>query len=148
MTLAVILDVVVVVMLVAAIVVAIVLNRRLAAFRAAKAEFEQVIERFNTAAARAEAGVNALKMTGETTGGALQKAVARAQALRDELSFLTERAEPMVDRLTNAHRAASAQAAAAPVMAAAPVAPAPSAPPSMPIPSAEAELLKTLSSLR
>jgi len=99
-------------LLVAAIGVAIVLNRRLAAFRAAKAEFEQVIERFNTAAARAEAGVNALKLTGEVTGGALQQTVARAQSLRDELSFLTERAEPMVDRLTTAHRAASARAAA------------------------------------
>jgi hypothetical protein len=131
-------------LLLAAIGVAVVLNRRLAAFRAAKEEFEQVIERFNTAAARAEAGVNALKVTGEVTGGALQQAVARAQSLRDELSFLTERAEPMVDRLTNAHRAASARAATA-----APVAKAEAViAPAMPMPSAESELMKTLSSLR
>jgi hypothetical protein len=148
MSLAVFLDVVVVLLLVAAIGVAMVLNRRLAAFRAAKAEFEQVIERFNTAAARAEAGVNALKLTGEVTGGALQQGVARAQALRDELSFLTERAEPMVDRLTSAHRAATARAAVTAV-APAPAAKAEAATtPPMPMPSAEADLLKTLSSLR
>ena len=51
MTLPVLLDVLVVVLLATAIVVAFSLNRRLAAFRAAKAEFEQVIERFNIAAA-------------------------------------------------------------------------------------------------
>jgi hypothetical protein len=153
MTLAVFLDLLVVVLLLAAIVVAVILNKRLAAFRAAKAEFEQVIERFNTAAARAEAGVNALKLTGEATGGALQHATARAQALRDELVFLTERAEPMVDRLAATHRANTtvsrpAAAPAKPAAAAPKAAPKAETAPAMPIPSAEADLLKTLSSLR
>ena len=69
--------------IVPAIGVAIVLNRRLAAFRAAKAEFEQVIERFNIAAARAEAGVNALKLTGEVTGGP------KSYSPRDRSAFLS-----------------------------------------------------------
>ncbi len=157
MSLGVFLDVVIVALLVAAIWIGIVLNRRLAAFRAAREEFEQVIERFNTAATRAEAGVNALKLTGDATGRALQQAVTRAQSLRDELSFLIDRAEPMVDRMSSAHRAATARAAVAPAPAAAapsepPRAAAPvkteAAAPSMPIPSAETDLLKSLSNLR
>jgi hypothetical protein len=140
------LDVVVAVLLVVAIGAAVVLNRRLAAFRAARSEFEQFIQRFDTAAARAEAGVNALKLTSDATGRVLQQTVVRAQALRDEIAFLVERAEPMIDRLSTAHRAAAevarprpAPAASAPVQApAAKAAPAP----------AESDLLKTLSSLR
>jgi Domain of unknown function (DUF6468) len=142
------LDVVVAVLLVVAIGAAVVLNRRLAAFRAARSDFEQFIQRFDTAAARAEAGVNALKMTSDATGRVLQQTVVRAQALRDEIAFLVERAEPMIDRLSTAHRAAAevtrprqAPASPAPVQApAAKAAPAPAA--------VESDLLKTLSSLR
>ena len=141
------LDVVVAILLVVAIGAAIVLNRRLAAFRAARSDFEQFIERFNTAAARAEAGVNALKMTSDATGRVLQQTVVRGQALRDELAFLIERAEPMVDRLSSAHRAAAAAARPRP----APPAPGPVQPPAAAkhaAPSGESDLLKTLSSLR
>ncbi|MBV8536101.1 MAG: hypothetical protein JO128_10945 [Alphaproteobacteria bacterium] len=146
MTLMAVLDVVVAILLVVAIGAAIVLNRRLAAFRAARGDFELFIERFNTAAARAEAGVNALKMTSDATGRVLQQTVIRAQALRDELAFLIERAEPMVDRLSTAHRAAAEAARPRP----APAAPAPvQAPPAAAkAPSGESDLLKTLSSLR
>jgi len=48
------LDVVVAALLVVAIGAAVVLNRRLAALRAARSDFEQFVERFNTAAARAD----------------------------------------------------------------------------------------------
>lgn len=149
MSLMALLDVVVAVLLVVAIGAAIVLNRRLAAFRAARSDFEQFIERFNTAAARAEAGVNALKMTSDATGRVLQQTVVRGQALRDELAFLIERAEPMVDRLSTAHRAAAEAVRPRPAPAA-PV-PAPSPPPATAraaAPSGESDLLKTLSSLR
>ena len=148
MTLTVVLDVVVAVLLVVAIGAAVVLNRRLAAFRAARADFEQFIERFNTAAARAESGVNALKLTSDATGRVLQQTVVRAQALRDEMAFLIERAEPMIDRLSAAHRAAadSIRPAAAPARdpGAAPKTAAQSPAPA----AAEPDLLKTLSSLR
>ncbi len=147
MSLAVFLDIVIAVLLTVAIAAAWVLNRRLAAFREAKAEFEQFIERFNTAAARAEAGVNALKLSSDATGRALQQTVVRAQALRDEMTFLIERAEPMIDRLAATHRAATEAPAAEPARApaAAPVRPRPAAKPAA---DAETDLLKTLSSLR
>ncbi len=143
------LDVVVAILLVIAIGAAVVLNRRLAAFRAARGDFEQFIERFDMAAARAEAGVNALKMTSDATGRVLQQTVVRAQALRDEVAFLIERAEPMLDRLSTAHRAAAEAARARPVPAAAP-APVPPPPPvaKAAAPSSEPDLLKALSSLR
>jgi hypothetical protein len=146
MTLMAVLDVVVAVLLVVAIGAAVVLNRRLAAFRAARSDFQQFVEQFNTAAARAEAGVNALKMTSDATGRVLQQTVVRAQALRDEMTFLIERAEPMIDRLSAAHRAAADAARPRP-------APAQSAPVQAPAAKAaaavgEPDLLKTLSSLR
>ncbi|HTY65407.1 MAG TPA: DUF6468 domain-containing protein [Alphaproteobacteria bacterium] len=150
MSLMALLDVVVAVLLVIAIGAAVVLNRRLAAFRAARNDFEQFIERFDTAAARAEAGVNALKMTSDATGRVLQQTVVRAQALRDEVAFLIERAEPMLDRLSTAHRAAAEAARARPVPAAAAPASVPSPPPvaKAAAPSNEPDLLKALSSLR
>ncbi|HEX9466632.1 MAG TPA: DUF6468 domain-containing protein [Alphaproteobacteria bacterium] len=149
-----VLDVVVAILLVVAIGFAYVLNRRLAAFRAARSEFEQFIERFNTAAGRAEAGVNALKLSGDATGRALQQSILRAQALRDEIAFLIERAEPMVDRLTAAHRTAADSVRAKPAVPAAarpaardlPVREAPAPQPAAP--ANEPDLLKTLSSLR
>jgi len=148
MSLMVFLDIVVAILLVVAIGAAIVLNRRLAAFRAARNDFEQFVERFNTAAARAEAGVNALKMTSDATGRVLQQTVVRAQALRDEIAFLVERAEPMVDRLSTAHRAAAEAVRPRPAPVAA--APVQSPPPAANVAasSSDADLLKTLSSLR
>ena len=152
-----VLDIVVTVLLSVAIGFAWVLNRRLAAFRLARSDFEQFIERFNTAAARAEAGVNALKLGSDASGRALQQSIVQAQALRDELTFLIERAEPMQNRLAAAHRAASdlprptapAAASSRPVAAretprrpaAAPVAVAAAS-------AADPDLLKALSSLR
>jgi len=151
MSLVVFLDVVVAVLLVVAIGAAIVLNRRLAAFRAARADFEQFIERFNTAAARAESGVNTLKLTSDATGRALQQSIVRAQALRDEINFLVERAEPMIDRLSSAHRAAAD--AVRPRPAEAPARPAAKRETAgreaaTAAPAGESNLLKTLSSLR
>lgn len=142
------LDVLVAVLLVVAIGAAFVLNRRLAAFRAARSDFEQFIERFNTAAARAESSVNALKITSDATGRALQQTVVRAQALRDEMAFLIERAEPMIDRLTTAHRAAAdtARPGVAPAAARQPAGAKLAS--ATAVPSGEPDLLKTLSSLR
>ncbi len=148
MNLMALLDVVVAILLVIAIGAAVVLNRRLAAFRAARSDFEQFIERFDTAAARAEAGVNALKMTSDATGRALQQTVVRAQALRDEVAFLIERAEPMLDRLSTAHRAAAEAVRARPVPAAAPASVPPPPVAKAAAPSNEPDLLKALSSLR
>ena len=113
MTLAVVLDIVVALLLVAAIVAAFVLNRRFAAFREAKAEFEQVIERFNVAAARAEGGVNGLKSSADVSGASLQQSIIQAQTLRNELDALVRRAEAAAAALAKAARGNAAPAPAA-----------------------------------
>jgi seryl-tRNA synthetase len=97
-------DLTVVTLLIVTIAFAAVLNRRLTMWRQNRAEFERLILEFNQAAARAEAGVERLKTASEQTGKTLQQAVTKGQSLRDDLSYLIERAEPLVDRLNDGVR--------------------------------------------
>jgi len=148
MNISVILDLVVIVMLAATIIAGFALNRRFVAFRAAREEFEQVVERFNQAAARAEAGVTTLRQTSDDTGRQLQQSIDKAKALRDELNFLVERGEPIVDRLIAANRAAPRAPEAAETSAQLAPRPAKPAAEAKPAAAPESDLLKTLSSLR
>ena len=100
------LDLLVAGLLVTVIVFAAILNRRLSVWRQDRAEFERIIAEFNRAAVRAETGVERLKVASEQTGKTLQQAVTKGQSLRDDLSYLIERAEPLADRLTDRIRAA------------------------------------------
>jgi ABC-type transporter Mla subunit MlaD len=97
-------DLTIVTLLIVTIVFAAILNRRLAAWRQHRGEFERLIAQFNQAAARAEAGVERLKAASEQTGKTLQQAVTKGQSLRDDLAYLIERAEPLADRLTEGVR--------------------------------------------
>jgi septal ring factor EnvC (AmiA/AmiB activator) len=99
-------DLTIVTLLIVTIAFAAVLNRRLAAWRRDRSEFERLIAQFNQAAARAEAGVERLKAASEQTGKTLQQAVTKGQSLRDDLAYLVERAEPLADRMTEGVRAA------------------------------------------
>ena len=110
-------DLTIVTLLIVTIAFAAVLNRRLAAWRQDRAEFERVIAQFNQAAARAEGGVERLKVASEQTGKTLQQAVSKGQSLRDDLAYLIERAEPLADRMTNGVRAARVRREEAPSMA-------------------------------
>ncbi len=142
MTVGVALDIVVAVLLVAAIAAAVMLNRRFAAFREAKAEFEQVIERFNLAAGRAETGVAGLRNGAEAAGSSLQQAILKAQSVRGDLVALIERAEASAAAIDLAARVNAAvdesksTDAIRPARAARPAAP------------ADSDLLKSISSLR
>ena len=137
MELGLVLDVVVAVLLAATIVYAALLNKRLQGLRANKAEFEAMVTEFNEATRRTEGAIQALRMAADQTGKALSAQVERAQALRDELGFLTSRADALADRAAGRAEAPppkpAAPAAAAPRPAAAAprpaaAAPAPSAP--------------------
>jgi hypothetical protein len=99
-------DLTIVTLLIVTIVFAAILNRRLAAWRQHRGEFERLIAQFNQAAARAEAGVERLKAASEQTGKTLQQAVTKGQSLREDLAYLVERAEPLADRLTEGVRVA------------------------------------------
>lgn len=101
MELSLILDIVVAVLLVATIGYAAVLNRKLQSLRANKAEFEAMIGEFNEATRRTEGSIQALRLAADQTAKALSVQVERGQALRDELTFLTGRADGAAERITS-----------------------------------------------
>ena len=131
MTISTILDVVVILLLLPTIVYAVVLNRKLSALRKSREELSKVVNSFNEATMRAEAGIPKLKKATTEANQTLKDRVDKAQTLRDDLAFMIERAEELAARLEGAVRAARiegtpapapntyAAAAAAPVSAAA-----------------------------
>jgi chromosome segregation ATPase len=117
--LSILVDLTIVTLLIVTIAFAAVLNRRLSAWRQHRGEFERLIAEFNKSAARAEAGVERLKAASEQTGKTLQQLVTKGQSLRDDLTYLIERAEPLADRMTEGVRAARTRRDEAPAASAA-----------------------------
>jgi hypothetical protein len=108
-------DVIVSLLLVATIVYAALLNRRLSAFRANRAEMESLIRAFADACARAEAGTRSLRSATEEATR-LQSYLDRSQNLRDDLSYLLDRGGSLADRLEGGVRTARSESTrAAPV---------------------------------
>ena len=105
MTLALAGDLVVALLLVVTIVYSAVLNRRLAALRADKAELRALVEGLAGATASAGAGVATLKAAAETVAHELEARRAKAESLRDDLSYLVERGNTAADRLEASIRA-------------------------------------------
>ncbi len=101
MELSLILDVVVAALLAATIAYAAILNRRLRGLRANKDEFEAMIGEFSEATRRTEGSIQALRLAADQTAKALSAQVERGQALRDELAFLTNRADGASERITS-----------------------------------------------
>lgn len=92
-------DVLVSVLLIVFIVYAIRLNRSLSSLRANKAELDGLIATFTQSTNRAEASVARLKASATETATALQTNVTKAQELRDDLAFMTDRADELANRL-------------------------------------------------
>lgn len=107
------LDILVAVLLVVTIVYAVMLNRRLGILRQDRAELEKLTVTFADALRRAEDGIGRLKATADT----LQDRIDRAQSLRDDLAFLTERGGSAADRLEDLVRAARKEAGVGPASA-------------------------------
>lgn len=95
-------DIFVSILLVAVIVYAVRLNKSLSSLKSNKAELESLVASFNDSTNRAEASVARLKASAVETAKSLQENVARAQELRDDLSYMTDRANEMADRLEGA----------------------------------------------
>jgi hypothetical protein len=119
MTTQVALDAFVAVLLLATIVAAWRLDRRLSTLRREKAALAELMSDFGQAAAKADHGLKSLKAAANDVGRDVEALVAKGQGLREDLSFLIERGEPLADRLTEAVRA---RPAAPPPSAAAPAA--------------------------
>ncbi|MBK3735865.1 hypothetical protein GAY29_22725 [Azospirillum brasilense] len=95
------LDLVMVGLLAATIAYAIILNRQIIKLRESRGEMAELVRGLNEAMSRAETGVRGLKKTAHDTGDDLQRTVAKAQTLRDELEFMIEAADAMANRLGN-----------------------------------------------
>ena len=95
MPLSLILDIVLAVLLIVTIGYAVVLNRRLGALRHNKEELERLARGFVETTSRAESGIGELKSMTDI----LQERIERAESLRDDLVFLTDRGNTAADRL-------------------------------------------------
>lgn len=100
-----ILDLVVAGLLVATIVYAVRLNRRLAALREDRAQLQDMIKGLQKATGQAEEAVGGLRLSAADAGKTLHDAVERAQGLKADLIFITEKANVAADRLEAALRA-------------------------------------------
>jgi hypothetical protein len=81
---------------------AFVLNRRLSTLRADRTDLEVFINRFNDATDKANASLKGLRGAAESNVALVKDASDKAQALRDELAFLVERADGVAERLAKA----------------------------------------------
>ena len=81
---------------------AFVLNRRLATLRTDRDDLEAFIGRFNDATNKANASLKGLRAAAEGNAALIKDAADKAQALRDELAFLVERADGSAERLAKA----------------------------------------------
>jgi chromosome segregation ATPase len=145
-TLNLLLDVIIIVLLVPTIVYAVILNTRLKQLRDNRDDLARLVAAFNDATARAESGIPKLRRAADEAGQSLQERVEKAQTLRDDLAFMTERADSMAGRLESTVRQAREEVRpAAPPPAAAPAvaparAPRTRQPPQQPVEPPEPEL--------
>ena len=92
-------DIIVIALLAATIFYAFRLERRLAHMRNTQAAFADVIRELNTAAARAEAGIQGLKAAVTSSGQELDDKAKRARGLADELELLLRAGERLGQRM-------------------------------------------------
>jgi hypothetical protein len=87
------------------------LERQLAALRRERGALESGAAGIQEAARVAEAAIIRLRAAAEGAGKGVAERIAVAEPLRDDLRFLTERAEALADRLDATVRAARPQVA-------------------------------------
>lgn len=99
MALETIIDLVLAILLLAAIGSSFLLHRRIDVFRKGQAELASLVEQLNQATNQAQASVAEMKTNGMAAEEHLKSEVARARALADELSLITEAGDNLADRL-------------------------------------------------
>ncbi len=116
------LDLLVASLLIATIVYAVRLNKRLAVLRDDRAQLQDMIKGLQKATEQADEAVGGLRLSAADAGRSLHDVVERAQSLKSDLMFITEKADGAADRL-EAVLKAQREAPVAPAPAAAPQAP-------------------------
>lgn len=99
MPFALILDMLIAILLIATIAYAVMLNRRLTDLRKDQSELEKLAQSFNDATIRAEESIHKLTGSAEDMKRDVQETLRKAEALRDDLNFLIERAGSSADKL-------------------------------------------------
>lgn len=117
----VILDVVIIALLGVGIFYAWRLERQLRALDRNRQEMEKFVGTFSSAVTRAEKGIRELQDTAQDTGVDVDRHIARAGALKDELHYLIDAADKIAAKLTDvSSEALNRKAAVAPVVVAEP----------------------------
>ncbi|SCA57888.1 conserved exported hypothetical protein [Candidatus Terasakiella magnetica] len=164
MPFALILDMLIAILLIATIAYAVMLNRRLSDLRKDQSELEELANQFNDATIRAEESIHKLTGSADDMKRDVQETLRKAEALRDDLNFLIDRAGASADKLEDSVRnnrpetpsyagkkVKDTVAPPEPAAAAQPKAAQPAAPQEddfKPKSDAERELLKALESVR
>lgn len=99
MPFALLLDILIAILLIATIAYAVMLNRRLSQLRQDQSELETLANQFNDATLRAEESIHKLTGSADDMKRDVQDTLRKAEALRDDLNFLIERAGVSADKL-------------------------------------------------
>ncbi len=106
MSLSLVIDIVVAVLLIVTICYATVLNKRLGNLRRDRSELEKLAINFHASTARADESIGHLRASVD----GLQEQIEKAESMRDDLIFLTERGSATADRLEESVRLSRASA--------------------------------------
>lgn len=82
------------------------LERALGVLKRDRAVLEELVQGFNESTRLAESGIEKLRLAADGAGRQMARQTESAQKLRDELGFLTERADRLAERLEMAVRSA------------------------------------------
>jgi hypothetical protein len=107
------LEIVLVGLLLATLLQAIRLERALGGMKRDKAALEALISGFSASTLQAETGIQSLRATADGAGRLIETQIARSTSLKEDLAYLIERAERLVDQLDITGRPSQVQAAAA-----------------------------------
>ncbi|HEX3996097.1 MAG TPA: DUF6468 domain-containing protein [Acetobacteraceae bacterium] len=100
------LEIVLVVLLAATLFQAIRLERALGVLKRDRSSLESLVVGFNASTHHAESGIQRLRAAADGAGRQIENQLTKSIALKDDLSYLTERGERVADRLDTLVRAA------------------------------------------
>lgn len=101
-----VLEIVLVVLLAATLFQAIRLERALGILKRDRTSLESLVVGFNASTHHAESGIQRLRAAADGAGRQIENQLTKSVALKDDLSFLTERGERLADRLDTLVRTA------------------------------------------
>jgi chromosome segregation ATPase len=99
-------EIILVILLAATLYQALRLERALGVLKRDRASLESLVVGFNTSTSQAESGIQQLRAAADGTGRQIETQLAKSTSLKDDLEFLTERADRLADRLEGLVRSA------------------------------------------